>query len=317
LHETLLASAVRQEDRLDELTRQIALLSDTLNAALPGEVSQLVVSSIQPGLASLEKQINRAGREQLKTNTLVEAQQAQLAESLDLLKANEAQRQAEVTALREQNRTSQTSAVRAARLEVVRGILPALDGLDDAMRSGQQLLLIYEKEKAQQTLASTVRLAEPPPPIPRPNLFARFKSVRGDPVGGGSVGGDPVGGDPVRGDPVGGGSVGGGSVRRHMEERRLPAEEKLHQGMSSWLVGLTFVRQRLLDLLAAEGVKPILAQGQPYDPMFQLVVDVVPASADFPPGTVVSEARRGYLTDNRVLRYTEVIVAQEESQSSK
>jgi molecular chaperone GrpE len=208
-------------------------------------------AALHQALASLEKQINRAGREQLKANSLVEAQAEHFNAALEALRAADARREAEITLLRDQNRAAEA----AARLEVVRAILPVIDGLDEALRSGQQLL------------------DRPAPPAVRPGLFGRLRRRA------------PVPAAPDRG---------------------------LREGMAAWLVGLTFVRQRLLDLLAAEAVVPIEAQGQPFDPQRHVALDVVPAGATLPPGTVAAELRRGYLVGQRVLRHAEVAVAKEQ-----
>src|SRR5947199_211805 len=68
------------EHRLRELATPTAPTPDPALAALP------------PALAALEKQISRAGREQLKANSLAEAQLAQLTAALDALRAADARR---------------------------------------------------------------------------------------------------------------------------------------------------------------------------------------------------------------------------------
>jgi molecular chaperone GrpE len=87
------------------------------------------------------------------------------------------------------------------------------------------------------------------------------------------------------------------------------SEAQLRDSLRAWLQGLTFVRQRLLDALAAEGVRPIPALGLPFDPVLHLAIQAVP-STNQPAGTVVSEIRRGYTISGRVLRHAEVAVAQ-------
>jgi hypothetical protein len=77
----------------------------------------------------------------------------------------------------------------------------------------------------------------------------------------------------------------------------------------AWLRGLELVRERLFETLAMERVEPIEAAGQPFDPHRHVALDIAPAQGDTPPGTVVSELRRGYAVGDRVLRYAEVIVA--------
>jgi molecular chaperone GrpE len=79
--------------------------------------------------------------------------------------------------------------------------------------------------------------------------------------------------------------------------------------IDAWVTGLTFVRKRLLDVLAAADVRPISATGQPFDPQQHVAIGVVPANEEHPPGTVAEELRRGYLAGERVLRHAEVLVA--------
>lgn len=87
-------------------------------------------------------------------------------------------------------------------------------------------------------------------------------------------------------------------------ERALAAEadyEALHQGVE-------IIMRKLLDVLAAEGVAPIEAVGQPFDPRFHEAV----AACDDPEvdtDTVVEEFRRGYTYEDEVIRATMARVA--------
>lgn len=87
-------------------------------------------------------------------------------------------------------------------------------------------------------------------------------------------------------------------------EENRPSE--LQDTLAPWLEGLSMVRRRLLDTLAAEGVTPIVAEGQPFDPRLHVAVEVV---AGGPPGSVVQELRRGFVAGERILRPAEVAVA--------
>ncbi|MBC8074990.1 MAG: nucleotide exchange factor GrpE, partial [Chloroflexales bacterium] len=92
----------------------------------------------------------------------------------------------------------------------------------------------------------------------------------------------------------------------------VPSTEdlRLRDAVRAWLHGLTFVRQRLLDSLAAEDIRPIEALGGPFDPTLQVALQAVPANGE-ETGTVVAELRRGYTVGQRVLRHAEVAVAAE------
>lgn len=149
--------------RLDELGEYMRLIP-----AHAPTGDGLDADGVRQALASLEKQINRAGREQLKANSLVEAQAAQFSAALEALRTGDARRETEIAALREQNRGAQA----AGRLEMARAVLPALDGLDEALRSGEQLLG-----------RPPAAPASPAPPTPR--FFRRFRARVPAPAGGG------------------------------------------------------------------------------------------------------------------------------------
>jgi molecular chaperone GrpE len=68
------------------------------------------------------------------------------------------------------------------------------------------------------------------------------------------------------------------------------------------------IHAKLLKLLETEGVKPIGAQGKPFDPYKQEAILEV-ETATSPPGTVVEEIRGGYTYKDKVLRAAMVKVA--------
>jgi hypothetical protein len=77
--------------------------------------------------------------------------------------------------------------------------------------------------------------------------------------------------------------------------------------LAGWLDGLRLVRERMLAILQAGGVTPIPTVGHPFDPYLHVAVGTS-GVGDGPPGTIVSEERRGYRSPSGVLRYAEVIV---------
>jgi hypothetical protein len=91
-----------------------------------------------------------------------------------------------------------------------------------------------------------------------------------------------------------------------------PAWTSWQEACRAWLRGLELVRERLLDILVAEGVKPISARGTGFDPQQHVALGTVAATPEIPAGTVVAELRRGYRLGERVLRYAEVTVARAE-----
>lgn len=79
---------------------------------------------------------------------------------------------------------------------------------------------------------------------------------------------------------------------------------------TSWFNGLQGVQRKIQTVMEGEGVKPIEALGQPFDPNFHDAVmheDAGPEQA----GKVTADLRRGYLLHERVIRPTMVKVGQE------
>lgn len=242
--------------RLDRIEQTLQRLAEQREPAPTAERAP----TLQETLTALERQINKAGREQFKANALAETQATQLASALETLQAATTRRETELGALRDQGR----EAVAAARLDVVRAILPALDGLDEAIRSGETLL---------QTAMPPARAT--PHARAETGWFRRW------------------------------------FTQQHAIPQPAAQTNEWHDSLRSWLQGLTFVRERLLNQLANEGVRPIGAVGQTFDPALHIALQVQPANVRFPAGTVAAELRRGYTVGGRVLRHAEVAVAGE------
>ena len=84
----------------------------------------------------LEKQLSRAGKELFKANTLADAQQKSAETMLEQLRDSNTHRERELTQLRDRL----ADATDTGRLEVVRRLFPALDGLEEAIASGRRRL---------------------------------------------------------------------------------------------------------------------------------------------------------------------------------
>jgi molecular chaperone GrpE len=218
-------------------------------------------SQLQESIAALQKQISRAGREQLKANTLVEAQIEQFREALDMVQAAEKQHEQKVLELHAQIQRAQQD----ARLDIARKFLPVLDRLDEALRSGRALL----------EQAHDPDQPETEPPRPEPSFWQRLF----------------------------------GTQPPAPTSSPAPQPEALSDAMASWLEGLTYITQRMLDILATEQITPMETEGHPFDPQHHVALEVVAATPETPDGTVAAELRRGYRHGERVLRHAEVMVA--------
>jgi molecular chaperone GrpE len=75
-----------------------------------------------------------------------------------------------------------------------------------------------------------------------------------------------------------------------------------------WVNGITMILRKLQVILESEGVVPIEAVGQPFDPQRHEAV-IEEETGDHPDGYVIAEVRRGYRLGERVLRPAMVKVA--------
>jgi len=89
----------------------------------------------------------------------------------------------------------------------------------------------------------------------------------------------------------------------------LPVIDNFHRVLDSvpegtdeaWLKGVRLTLQQLDDLLGAYGLTPIEAVGEPFNPNFHEAIGHED-SDDHPEDTVVTELRRGYRLNDRVVR---------------
>jgi molecular chaperone GrpE len=77
---------------------------------------------------------------------------------------------------------------------------------------------------------------------------------------------------------------------------------------SPWVSGIAMILRKLYAVLESQGVVPIQAAGQPFDPQQHEAV-LLEESAKHPEGTVIAELQRGYRLGERVLRPAQVKVA--------
>lgn len=72
----------------------------------------------------------------------------------------------------------------------------------------------------------------------------------------------------------------------------------------TWREGVRLIQQKLLKLLRDGEVSPIAALGMPFDPDYHEALGQAPG----PQGEIVAELRRGYLSNGRVLRASQVMI---------
>jgi molecular chaperone GrpE len=76
----------------------------------------------------------------------------------------------------------------------------------------------------------------------------------------------------------------------------------------AWIEGVQLVERKLRSVLESEGVKPIGAVGQPFDPNLHEAV-AHEQTAEHADNEVIGEVQRGYMLHDRVLRPSLVRVA--------
>jgi molecular chaperone GrpE len=77
--------------------------------------------------------------------------------------------------------------------------------------------------------------------------------------------------------------------------------EEIEEEEKAWLGGLRLIWRKLQALLQQEGVSPVEAAGQEFDPYLHQAVTHEP-SETVPEGHVIDEMQKGYQMDGRVLR---------------
>lgn len=90
-------------------------------------------------------------------------------------------------------------------------------------------------------------------------------------------------------------------------ERAVTADRG--QDPAAWADGVRLIQSKLFQYLEQAGVQPIAAEGQPFDPKFHEAI----GKASGPEGQVVVQVLKGYLLGQRVLRPSQVIVGEGES----
>lgn len=101
------------------------------------------------------------------------------------------------------------------------------------------------------------------------------------------------------------------AYRPGLLSRLAPTETRLAQGLGE---GLALTLRRLDDALAERRVRPIEAVGGRLDPNTMRAIGLG-VDANRAAGEVLSEARRGYMRDDELLRLAEVIVNKRDSEA--
>ena len=99
-------------------------------------------------------------------------------------------------------------------------------------------------------------------------------------------------------------------------EQILPVLDNLERALahlecdkeSPMAQGVQMVHRQLLETLEKLGIREIPALGEPFDPNLHQAVQMVEAAEGQTPGNVGAVVLKGYMTDDRVIRHSMVIV---------
>jgi molecular chaperone GrpE len=72
--------------------------------------------------------------------------------------------------------------------------------------------------------------------------------------------------------------------------------------------GVILVQNKLKNILTQKGLKEMASIGSPFDPELQEAITNIPAPSDDLKGKVIDEMEKGYLLNDKVVRFAKVIV---------
>ena len=281
------------QDRLVELTEQMSADHDQFvflsrkltELATQDQMMRLAtVMATQKQVMELSETLQELTREQQRTNELSEARGRQVVDILTTVQAflNRRSQLEDQEIVVDNERLDAIR--REARGEFAAQFLPAIDGLENALDEGRSLLARHRHELAEMNQLQGGAVSPADRQAQSGSLVHRLRSRL---AGEGETPDAP-----------------------HMPHAPGTPEAMAAAAtaLSNWLRGLALVRDRFVTLMSQEGIQPIPALKQPFDPRLHVVVQSEPRN-DVPPNTIVREVRRGFRQANRVLRYTEVVVA--------
>lgn len=92
-------------------------------------------------------------------------------------------------------------------------------------------------------------------------------------------------------------------------ERALENNEK-SDDIEAVKEGVKLVAHKFKSLLESKGLKQMVAKGEPFDSEFHEAIANIPAPEDSLKGKVVDDVEKGYLLNEKVIRFAKVVVGQ-------
>lgn len=94
-------------------------------------------------------------------------------------------------------------------------------------------------------------------------------------------------------------------------ERALTNMEKSEDALVKQMTeGMTLIYKKFYGILERKGLKPINAKGEMFDENLHEAVTMFPAPNEEDKGKVIDETEKGYYLNNKVIRFSKVVVAQ-------
>ena len=91
---------------------------------------------------------------------------------------------------------------------------------------------------------------------------------------------------------------------------RAVAASREQRDFESLAKGVEMIQRQLAQLLESEGLRPIEAVGQPFNPELHQAIMQVPAEEGMESGVVVEELQKGYMLKEKVIRPSMVKVTE-------
>ncbi len=105
--------------------------------------------------------------------------------------------------------------------------------------------------------------------------------------------------------------IAAGDVSRNLFREALTALDRLRSEIPEQEL-MDSVPEEFLKVFACRGLRPVLTEGA-MDPRYKGVMHKVPATANYPAGSILSVERDGYTLGDRLLRPARVVVSVEET----
>lgn len=93
-------------------------------------------------------------------------------------------------------------------------------------------------------------------------------------------------------------------------DRALKQMEQVSEDQKPLIEGVNLIQKKLWALLESRGVKAIDSIGQPFDTDFHEAITKIPAPSEELKGKVVDEVEKGYLLNEKVIRFSKVVIGE-------